>query len=154
MGMDDSFPLPPRLRALLDDLPLAELAFAPVAVRPRHDGWSPACQRGFILRLALGGCVSAAARGVGKTRKGAYDLRARPGAQSFAAAWDKAIGWGRRSRLDDALERAILGEVRPVFYRGRQCGEQLRFNDGLTIAVLNAQSRAALKDKGFSGPNA
>jgi hypothetical protein len=40
--MADSYPLPPRLQAILEALPLAELAFAPVPVRARHDGWTPA----------------------------------------------------------------------------------------------------------------
>ena len=59
MGMADSLALPPRLLALLQDMPLEELAFVPVPVRARHDGWTKARQQGFILRLALGGCSRA-----------------------------------------------------------------------------------------------
>ena len=64
-------------------MPLEELAFTPVPVRARHDGWTVERQKWFILRLALGGCVSVAARGVGMTRKSAYRLLDRPGAESF-----------------------------------------------------------------------
>jgi hypothetical protein len=56
--MADSYALSPRLVALLDDMPLEELAFAPVPVKARHDGWTVERQKWFILRLALGGCVS------------------------------------------------------------------------------------------------
>lgn len=139
--MDDSCPLPPRLQAILDGLPLAELAFTPVPVRARHDGWSPARQIAFIHRLALCGSVSTSAAAVGVTRKSAYRLRERPGAKSFAAAWDAALAMGQSGRLDHAIERAVAGEVRPVFYRGRKCGEYVRYNDSLTLSVLKLMAR-------------
>jgi len=139
--MADSHPLPPRLAAILEDLPLDELAFAPVPVRVRHDGWTPACQRGFVLRLALGGCVAWAARAVGKTKASAYRLRERPGAESFAAAWDRALGWGRSRSVDLGFERALCGEEVPVMYRGRRVGTQRKFDNRLLMAVLNATGR-------------
>ena len=86
MGMDQPFAFSPRLVALLRDMPLEELAFIAVPVRARHDGWTKVRQQGFILRLALGGCVTLAAKAVGKTRKSAYRLRERADAASFAAA--------------------------------------------------------------------
>ena len=134
--MANAFSLPPRLQALLDALPLADLAFTPVPVRARHDGWSPERQTAFIHRLALCGSIATAARAVGKSRKSVYDLRARPGAESFAAAWDAALGMGRSRQLDLAIERAITGEIRPYFYQGRKCGETVRYNDSLALAVL------------------
>jgi hypothetical protein len=134
--MDDSFPLPPRLAAILADLPLDELAFDPVPLKARHDGWSPARQQAFIHRLALIGCVSRAARAVGKSRESAYRLLDRPGAESFASAWAKALGWGKARALDIGIERALFGERRGVYYRGRKVGEQVRFNDGLLIAAM------------------
>ena len=136
--MLDSFSLPPRLQALLDGLPLAELAFAPVPVRARYDGWTPARQTAFIHRLALCGSPGASARAVGKSRESAYRLRARPGASAFAAAWDKALDWGRSRAVDLGMERAIIGEAVPVMYRGRRVGTRTRFDDRLLIAVLNA----------------
>ncbi|MEA3030308.1 MAG: hypothetical protein QOG13_1633 [Sphingomonadales bacterium] len=139
--MDDPHPLPPRLLAILQDMPLAELAFTPVPVRARHDGWSPARQIAFIQRLALCGSVATAARAVGVTRKSAYRLRERPGAESFASAWDNALAMGQCGRVDHAIERAVAGEVRPVFYRGRKCGEYVRHSTGLTLAVLKLMAR-------------
>jgi hypothetical protein len=134
--MDASFPLPPALQAMAQDLGLDELVFEPVPVRARRDGWTPERQRGFIHRLALIGCVSAAARAVGKSRESAYRLRDRPGAESFAAAWDQAHGWGRSFVLDLTISRALEGEVRPIFYRGRQVGEQVRYDNRLLMASL------------------
>ena len=143
MGMNDSHPLPPRLVALLQDMPLEELAFVAVPVRARHDGWTKARQQGFILRLALGGCVSVAARGVGKTKASAYRLRERPGATSFAASWDKALGWGRDRTVDVALEIALCGERVPVIRDGRCVAIVHRPNNRLAMAVLNALDRRA-----------
>lgn len=141
--MADSYALSYRLLALLQDMPIEELAFTPVPVRPRHDGWSVERQKWFILRLALGGCVGVAARGVGMTRKSAYRLRERPGAQSFAAAWDRAAGWGRDRTVDVALERALCGERVPIVRNGQVVGEIRRYDNRLALAVLNALDRRA-----------
>ena len=143
MGMDESYPLPPRLAAIAADLPMEELAFDPVPVKSRRDGWTPERQRGFIIRLALSGSVSASAGAVGMTKRSAYNLLDHPRAASFAAAWDKAFDWGVSSRHDHALERAIAGEVRPIFYKSRKCGKHVRFTHGLTVAVLNMAARHA-----------
>lgn len=148
--MAHPFPLPPRLQALLDALPLADLAFTPVPVRARHDGWSPERQIAFIHRLALCGSVSTSARAVGKSRKSVYDLRGRPGAESFAAAWDAALGMGRSRQLDLAIERAITGEVRPYFYQGRKCGESVRHDNGLALAVLRLMHRGRPPGPGWN----
>jgi hypothetical protein len=143
--MAESFPLPPRLAAMLADLPLDALAFAPAPVRARKDGWTAARQIAFINRLALTGSPGAAARAVGMSRESAYRLRARPGAAGFAAAWDEALGWGESRAIDLGMERAILGEAVPVMYRGRRIGTRLRYDNCLVIATLNAIGRRRLK---------
>ncbi len=133
----DAYPLPPRLVAVLECLPLEQLAFTPVPVKARRDGWTVARQIAFIHRLALCGCVATAARMVGMSRESAWRLRARPGAESFAAAWDRAAGWGADRMAELGFERSLMGEVRDVYYRGRKVGEQTRFDNRLLIAVLN-----------------
>jgi hypothetical protein len=75
------------------------LRFTPVPLKPRHDGWLPRVQFGFILALARGATIDEAARAVGKSRTTAYALRNRPGAESFAAAWDSALAYAKRRRL-------------------------------------------------------
>lgn len=133
----DAYPLPPRLVAMLVDLPLDRLVFTPVPVQPRRDGWTPVRQLAFIQRLALCGDITRSAAAVGMSRESAWRLRRRPGAESFAAAWDEAAGWGADRLTDLGLERSLEGEVRGIYYRGRKVGEEVRFNNSLLIAVLN-----------------
>src|SRR5688572_25109987 len=84
----------------LDSLPPARRArrmprvpaFYPVPTRSRHDGWTKARQAGFIAALVETRSVMGACEAVGMSRKSAYQLRARPRAESFAAAWDAALG--------------------------------------------------------------
>jgi hypothetical protein len=84
--------------------------FTPVAMtRTRHDGWTPERQRMFIAALTATGTVDSAARSVGMTRMAAYNLCKRPGAESFAQAWDRAIGVGRARVFDYAMDRALNG---------------------------------------------
>lgn len=83
--------------------------FHAVPLRHRTDGWTPVRQAEFI-GLATTRSVAAAARGVLMARETAYRLRARLGAQGFAAAWDVALASVQseagRTRLDAALEAA------------------------------------------------
>ena len=67
-------------------------AFYPVPTRTRRDGWTIERQADFLGMLAETGSVIGACEAVGISRKSAYALRARPGAESFAAAWDAALG--------------------------------------------------------------
>jgi len=116
------------------------LAFTPIpSASTRHDGWTPARQREFILQLARIGVVSAAAKAVGMSPKSAYALRKRAGeASEFAAAWRFGLSEGRVHALDTAIERAFEGEQIPVFYGGRQIGHRTRYNNRLLIASLRA----------------
>jgi hypothetical protein len=81
--------------------------------------------------------VRHACRAVGKTRQSAYKLRDRPGAESFAAAWDFAIGIGYADAFDRALERATRGITTPRFYKGKQIGTKHRLDFRLAMAALN-----------------
>lgn len=78
--------------------PRAIPLFHAVPVRDRHDGWTPRRQAAFIGHLAETRSVSEAARRVEMARESAYQLRRRPGAGSFCAAWDCALG---RPRLPE-----------------------------------------------------
>lgn len=106
-------------------------AFTPVPSRTsRRDGWTPARQRDFLVQLCRIGLVGAAARVVGMSRKSAYALRRRSGAESFAAAWDEAVEWGLDAACAGAIERALEGVATPVFSRGLQIGERRRSATG------------------------
>ncbi|WP_188643911.1 hypothetical protein [Tsuneonella deserti] len=92
-----------------DDDPL--LAFAPyLHKRPRRNSITPELQRHFVATLAATGIVNQAARSIGKSMEALYKLRARPGAEGFAAAWDEAHAWGLQRVEDCALERVLSGQ--------------------------------------------
>ena len=102
------------------------LRFDPVPVRAQHNGWSPGRQRRFIIALARGDGPGEAARALGKTRQSAYDLRKRPGAESFAAAWDEALAFAQEVQAAASAPAAGLAGIEtllvPRYYRGRLIG--------------------------------
>lgn len=89
------------------------LTFAPyIHPHPRSNSITPERQRRFVATLAATGIVTQAARKSsfclplrymrrrGKSMEALYKLRARPGAEGFAAAWDAALERGMQ-RLED-----------------------------------------------------
>ena len=98
-------------------------AFYPVPVRTRRDGWTIERQADFLGMLAETGSVIGACEAVGISRKSAYQLRARPGGESFAAAWDAALGGEVRKVTSPARDRLTLDPlVHLVMFRGRYRG--------------------------------
>ena len=125
--------------------------------RLRHDGWTPAKQELFLIYLEQIGIISAAAKAVGMSAKSAYALYNRSQAEqhlpsseaeepvpSFAEAWHNALDLGRENARDLAISRAINGEVRPVFYRGRQVGERIIFDNRLLKKALQLEMNRKL----------
>lgn len=97
-------------------------AFTPVPLRYRKDGWTPLRQADFLGRLAETASVTAAARHVGMTRESAYRLRDKPGADSFAAAWDSILAAPPAlPKSTDSLlrHRAFYGSLKPVMRGGK-----------------------------------
>ncbi|WP_199798874.1 hypothetical protein [Qipengyuania thermophila] len=104
-----------------EDDPLLE--FAPyLHPRPRLNSITPERQRAFVAHLAATGIVSQAARHIGKSMEALYKLRARPGAEGFAAAWDAALERGVQRLEDCALERALRGTPTPIVGPGGVVG--------------------------------
>lgn len=113
------------------------LGFAPyVHAAPRRNSLTPVRQRAFIAALAATGSVTQAAREIGASLEALYRLRARGGAEGFAAAWDKAVDLGMARLEDTALIRAIEGELRPVVSGGKVVAHYRRHNDALTMFML------------------
>jgi hypothetical protein len=112
------------------------LDFAPVPRRYRHDGWTPERQRAFIAALADTGVVDRAARMVNMAQANCYALRRAPGAEEFARAWEAALDCGLLVMKDMAFERAIEGELIPVFSQGKLMGYRRKHNDALLMFCL------------------
>ena len=108
----------------MDDSDL--LGFTPVPLRGRRDGWTAKRQYFFILGLARGFSAAKAAALLGMTRKTACELRNRPGAEGFAAAWAAAVARARQRRFEakapSLAERALHGEWHPQLRQGRLVG--------------------------------
>lgn len=115
--------------------------------RARADGWTPDHQRRFILALARGGSVGRAATAVGRSRQTAHALRARPGAESFAAAWDQAVDLARAApsvgRGRDAFAFGPETLLVPRFYRGKMIGFVQRADDRALLRTLRQLDRIA-----------
>jgi hypothetical protein len=119
------------------------LAFTPVRTAARRrDGWTPQKQRAFIRALAASGIVATAAHSVGMGVTSAYALRRRAGAESFAAAWDRARQVARGAALEQVLEKVFLPRTVPRFYRGEYVGNFRIFDERMMLAVLRTLASA------------
>lgn len=111
-------------------------AFTPVPRKYRHDGWTPERQKAFIEALADTGCVTRAAGMVNIAQANCYALRRAPGAEEFRRAWDAALDFGLKRLKDIAFERAIEGQLVPVFVAGKLMGFRRKRNDALLMFCL------------------
>ncbi|WP_114521492.1 hypothetical protein [Altererythrobacter sp. ZODW24] len=131
--------------------------FHPVPVRARSDGWTPLKQSEFIGMLAETRSVAAAARFVGMARETAYRLRVKPGAESFAAAWDAALGFAPRMSPHQSSnvtrgsrkvtgggdwDGAAGGRFQPVMRRGRYAGSVYKAQNSELLAYLTQIDRS------------
>ena len=110
--------------------------FTPVPRKYRHDGWTPERQRAFIEALADTGCVSRAAAMVNMAQANCYTLRRAPGAEEFRRAWDAALDFGLARLKDIAFERAIEGEMIPVFVAGKLMGFRRKRSNALLMFCI------------------
>ena len=117
-----------------EKLPIPE--FTPVPRRYRHDGWTPERQKAFIEALADTGCVTRAAAMVNMAQANCYALRRAPGAEEFRRAWDATLDFGLKRLKDVAFERAIEGQLVPVFVAGKLMGFRRKRNDALLMFCL------------------
>ena len=112
------------------------LAFDPVQLRARLDGWTPEKQRAFVDELAECGIVREAAARVGMSEQSAFNLRGRPGSASFNLAWEAAIRIGAERLRSIAYERAVTGTVKRHYYKGQVVGEERVFDNRLLAYLL------------------
>lgn len=119
------------------DPPANPLAFTPVPVRPRRDGWTAEKQIAFIEILSQTGIVTIAAGAVGMSTRSAYKLAARPDARAFAEAWDVAMAIAARSLAAIAFDYATGGMVEQVWKDGVLVSERRRPSERLLIFLLS-----------------
>lgn len=112
------------------------IAFTPVSLRGRHDGWLPDKQHAFIDALAETACVDEACAHVGMSRNSAYALRRRHDAQAFRLAWDAALDYAMRRLADAVIGRAVGGVEVPHYYRGELVGTHRRYDERLAMWLL------------------
>lgn len=134
--------------------------FTPVPLRGRRDGWSEVRQCAFLAQLYFTGSVTAAAKAVGMSRASAYRLRERPGAESFAFAWDRVLslpGWGhpgaakedfRKVTNATLLARLETDLVKPVLHRGRMTAINRKADDSALFRLLRRTARDGEEPRG------
>lgn len=120
----------------------------------RHDGWSLDKQAGFLRALSATHSVSAAAKSVGMSRQSAYRLRSRLKGQAFDLAWEVAFHHSYDVLAHAALERALNGVEVPVYFQGEQVGSYRRYDERLTVALLNRFTLGGNPAFGRLGPRA
>lgn len=114
--------------------------------------WRP--QGRFLRVLARTCCVAAACRSSGVARRTAY--RWRDEDADFRRRWDAAVGRGQERLREEAMERAMIGDERPVWHQGRVVG-QVRVADnralwrlmqrGEAVDVASLRSRRAADER-------
>ena len=119
--------------------PKLPIAFEPVPVRARHDGWTVERQYAFIQALAETGCVDEACGRVGMSDTSAYELRMRPEGVQFRRAWEAALDYSLHFVEQGVFSRSRHGVPRPIFYKGEQVGEWRHFDERLTMFLLRTR---------------
>ncbi|QPQ54267.1 GNAT family N-acetyltransferase [Allosphingosinicella flava] len=101
----------------------------------RRDGWTPERKRLFQETLAECGTVSKACRIVGMSAQSAYNLRNRD--PLFGAGWDTALLLARQHLADEIMARCMNGVIEQVYRNGEVVAERYRYDNRLSIAMLN-----------------
>ncbi|MFK7088674.1 hypothetical protein AAFM71_07640 [Chromobacterium violaceum] len=107
----------------------------------------------FLDALSESANVSSAAKKIKVSRTHLYRLRDED--EEFAAAWNEAVQLGTAALEDEAVRRAKVGTLRPVFYKGEKCGEIREYSDTLLIFLLKARDPDKYADrvrKELTGP--
>jgi hypothetical protein len=132
-----------RLPVLYDEEGYPVILFAAVPLkRKRRHGWSERNQRLFVAALARTASIGQAVKVVGLSRRSLYTLIAKPEAEQFAKAIDMALSFARDRLRTYALSRGLEEEqLVPVVRRGRVVRHELKRNDRLAVAALNAMDK-------------
>lgn len=120
----------------------------------RIDGWTRARQVAFLRALSATHSVTEAGRSVGMSRQSAYRLRSKLKGQAFDLAWEVAFHHSFDVLAHAALDRALNGVEVPVYYKGELVGSYRRFDERLTVALMNRTTLGGVPLLGRLGPHA
>lgn len=120
----------------------------------RSDGWSLDKQAKFLRQLSATHSVAQAAKSVGMSRQSAYRLRSRLKGRAFDLAWEVAFHHSYDVLAHAALERALNGVEVPVYYQGEKVDSYRRYDERLTVALLDRFTLGGNPAFGRLGPAA
>ena len=86
------------------------------------------------------------------SRQSAYRLRSKLKGKPFDLAWEVAFHHSYDVLAHAALERALNGVERPVFFQGEQIGSYKQFDERLTVALLDKLTMGGNPRLGRLGP--
>lgn len=107
----------------------------------RLDGWTLARQQVFLSTLAKCGSVTKAAETAGMSASSAYRLRCEERHATFRTAWEAAMVTAVQALRDSAMERATMGEERPLYSEGKLVGTQRVFDNRLAMFLIQMNGR-------------
>ena len=103
-------------------------------------GW----QKKFIANLRKTANVRQACLATPVHRRTAY--RARERDADFAAQWDDALEEACDKLEEEAWNLALHGTTRPIFYKGKECGEVVQHDSGMIKYLLGANRPAKYRE--------
>ena len=111
------------------------------AVAKAVERWGQEKEVAFLAGLVKTCNVSASAKLAKVSEASVYRQRAK--SAEFRAAWALALreGYARLELM--MLERAITGQVKPVFYGGQKIGQITEYSDRTALALLAAHRGVA-----------
>lgn len=106
---------------------------------------TPKKRREFLKTIAETGNVTAAAKLVGASRQGMYDVRRRD--EAFAAEWDAAVMEASDALIAEARRRGFEGFDEPLHHKGELTGDIVRkYSDVLLIFLIKGR-RPEFRDR-------
>jgi len=91
------------------------------------------------------GTVTIAARAAGVSRSGAY--KARDADPDFRTKWDETIDGFVDLAEAELYRRAVEGTLKPVFFRGEECGTIREFSDAALIFYLKSRRPGVYRER-------
>ena len=117
----------------VDDVQMGETGSSNVIKQPN--------KRAFLAAISETGNITGASKISGIARKTHYDwMQSDP---DYAAAYAEALEQAAENLESEARRRATQGTLRPVFYKGEECGAVREYSDTLLIFLL----KGAMPDK-------